>query len=185
MTGKLGKPILCDMENVLIRKVQGSDAQRIADIYNPFITGTTISFEEEPVSAAEIQRRISSVQSQSFPWLCAETNGVFAGYAYATRWRERPAYRYTAESTIYLDPAFSSQGIGRQLYSTLIDELRKAGMHAVIGVITIPNPASVTLHEKLGFTKVAHFSEVGYKFSRWLDVGYWQLMLKISMNFNT
>jgi phosphinothricin acetyltransferase len=109
--------------------------------------------------------------------LCAECNGAFAGYTYATRWRERPAYRYTAESTIYLNPAFSGQGIGRHLYGTLLDELRMGKMHVVIGVITIPNPASVALHEKLGFKKVAHFSEVGYKFDRWLDVGYWQLML--------
>jgi phosphinothricin acetyltransferase len=115
------------------------------------------------------------VQSLGYPWLVAEVDGSLAGYAYASRWRERPAYRYTAESTIYLSQESGGHGYGSKLYNALLDELRAGGFHAVIGVITLPNPASIALHEKLGFSKVAHFSQVGYKFEHWLDVGYWQL----------
>lgn len=176
LTACAGKPILTGMDNVVIRPVTALDAPGITAIYNPYIADTTITFEEELVSVQEIQRRIESVAAIEFPWLCAEIDGRLAGYAYATRWRERPAYRYTAESTIYLDREFARRGVGRLLYSTLLSQLQKAGIHAVIGVITIPNPASIALHEKLGFTKVAHFTAVGFKFSQWLDVGYWQLL---------
>jgi len=165
------------MEGLNIRLVTEKDAPGIAAIYNPYITGTTITFEEELVSAEEILQRIRKVLTIPLPWLCAEVDGSLAGYAYAARWRERSAYRFVAESTIYMDPSFSGQGIGRQLYAELINRLKAAGMHAVMGVITIPNPTSIALHESLGFVKVAHFPEVGYKFNQWLDVGYWQLRL--------
>lgn len=166
------------MEPLIIRPVAPLDAEGIAAIYNPYILSTAITFEEEPVSADEIRRRIESVQAQGYPWLVAELDGNLVGYAYASRWRERLAYRYTAESTIYLAQDCGGHGYGKQLYSILLDELRASSIHAVIGVITIPNPASVALHEKLGFSKVAYFSEVGFKFGRWLDVGYWQLTFK-------
>jgi phosphinothricin acetyltransferase len=163
------------MEQLTIRPVSLEDAEGIAAIYNPYILTSIITFEEEPVSTGEIQRRIDSVQSLGYPWLVAEVDGSLAGYAYASRWRERPAYRYTAESTIYLSQESGGHGYGSKLYNALLDELRAGGFHAVIGVITLPNPASIALHEKLGFSKVAHFSQVGYKFEHWLDVGYWQL----------
>lgn len=163
------------MDKMIIRPATELDTQGIIAIYNPYITDTTITFEEEPVSDGEIQKRIERVQSYGLPWLCAEVNGGLAGYAYATRWRERSAYRFTVESVIYLDRKFAGYGYGSQLYKALIEELQKTSIHVVMGVIALPNPASVSLHEKLGFRKVAHFSEVGYKFGRWLDVGYWQL----------
>lgn len=165
------------MDRLVVRPAQETDAQGIADIYNPFIISTTVTFEEEAVTAEEIQRRIRGVKSIPMPWLCAEYEGELAGYAYASRWRERSAYRFVAETTIYIAPAFIGRGIGKVLYRTLLEQLRTSGIHTVIGVIALPNPASVTLHEKLGFIKVAHFNEVGFKFERWIDVGYWQRIL--------
>lgn len=165
------------MDQLIIRPAEERDAQSIVDIYNPFITGTTVTFEEEALTAKEITRRMLKVHAIPLPWLCAEVEGALAGYAYAGYWRERSAYRFVAESTVYIDPTFNGRGIGKQLYSELISQLKAAGMHAVMGVITLPNPTSVALHETLGFAKVAHFSEVGYKFNRWLDVGYWQRIL--------
>jgi len=165
------------MDPLIIRNVQENDIPAIVEIYNPYITRTAVSFEEEPVTVTEIRRRIEEVQTYALPWLCAEIDGSLAGYAYATRWRERSAYRFTAESTIYLGDGFLGRGIGVKLFSVLLEQVRAAGMHQVMAVITLPNPASVGLHEKLGYVKVAHFSQVGYKFEHWLDVGYWQLAL--------
>lgn len=179
LTARLSEPILCGMEPLIIRPATEIDAPGIAVIYNPYILATTITFEEGPVTDEEISQRIKNTQSLGLPWLVAEVEDRLVGYAYASRWRERPAYRYTAESTIYLDQRNNGRGYGKQLYSALLDVLRGIGIHAVIDVITIPNPASVALHEKLGFSKVAHFREVGYKFDRWLDVGYWQLTFKL------
>ena len=165
------------MNKLIIRPANEFDAHRIVEIYNPYINETTITFEEEPVSASEIKHRIEKVQTLGLPWICGEVDGNLAGYAYATCWRERSAYRYTAESVIYLNKELAGQGYGSQLYTALIENLKRTGIHVVIGVIALPNPASIALHEKLGFKKVAHFTEVGFKFGNWLDVGYWELML--------
>jgi L-amino acid N-acyltransferase YncA len=104
-------------------------------------------------------------------------HGKVVGYAYASKWKSRSAYRYAVESTVYLDPRFTGQGIGRHLYGSLIAELRQRSLHAVIGGIALPNPASIALHERMGFVKVAHFKEIGWKFNQWIDVGYWELIL--------
>jgi L-amino acid N-acyltransferase YncA len=161
----------------IIRPARSSDADRICAIYNHYVAITTISFEEEPVSGAEMSRRIADVASANLPWLVMVEDDTLIGYAYATKWRVRPAYRYSVESSIYLDPAYAGQGAGRTLYEALLAELRGRDLHLVIGGIAQPNEASVRLHERLGFRKVAHFSEVGLKFGRWIDVGYWQLAL--------
>jgi phosphinothricin acetyltransferase len=166
------------MENLLIRQVQLDDAQRIAEIYIPYITGSTITFEEQPVTAEEMQRRIGSILAIPLPWLCAIHEGTLIGYAYASRWRERSAYRFVAETTIYMDSKHSGQGFGYELYRELLNRVKKAGIRIAIGVIALPNPSSVTLHEKLGFIKAGHFSRVGYKFEQWVDVGYWQCFLR-------
>lgn len=165
------------MNKLIIRPVNEFDAHHIVEIYNPYIKETTITFEEEPASDSEMKRRIEKVQTLGLPWICGEVDGNLAGYAYATRWRERSAYRYTAESVIYLNKELAGQGYGSQLYTALIENLKSTSIHMVIGVIALPNPASIALHEKLGFDKVAHFTEVGFKFGNWLDVGYWELML--------
>jgi phosphinothricin acetyltransferase len=160
-----------------LRDATPDDAAAIAAIYNHFILNTTISFEEEPVSEATIGQRIADVQDGGLPWLLAEIDGTVAGYAYATKWRVRAAYRFAVESSVYLSGDFAGKGVGSALYTRLLERLRASGIHLVIGGIALPNPASIALHEKMGYEKVAHFSEVGRKFDRWLDVGYWQLKL--------
>ena len=160
-----------------VRDAIPDDAEAIIAIYNHFIANTTISFEEEPVSAAAMRQRIADVRDGGLPWIVAQVDGKVAGYAYATKWRVRPAYRYAVESSVYLSGDFSGRGLGSALYADLIARLRAAEIHLVIGGIALPNPASVALHEKMGYEKVAHFSEVGRKFDRWIDVGYWQLKL--------
>lgn len=166
------------MQSVSIRRATPEDAAPICAIYNPYVAGTTISFEEAPVSAADMAQRIVDVDAAGLPWLAAWRDGRLVGYAYATRWRVRPAYRSSVESTVYLDPQECGRGTGAALYRALLDALRTLDVHMVIGGIAQPNPASVALHEKLGFRKVAHFSEVGRKFGRWVDVGYWELRLE-------
>ncbi|MDB5746831.1 MAG: phosphinothricin acetyltransferase [Massilia sp.] len=160
-----------------IRPVCPADANRICTIYNHYVATTTISFEEELVSAADMQQRVADVASANLPWLVMCEGDTLIGYAYATKWRARAAYRYSVESSIYLDPDYAGQGAGRALYEALLAKLSACGLHLVIGGIAQPNEASVRLHERLGFRKVAHFSEVGLKFGRWIDVGYWQLPL--------
>jgi len=166
------------MPDLAIRPATSDDAAAICAIYNPYVAGTTISFEEEPVLAADMARRIADVGAAGLPWLAAWREERLVGYAYATRWRVRPAYRSSVESSVYLDPQECGRGTGAALYRALLDALRTLDVHMVIGGIAQPNPASVALHEKLGFRKVAHFSEVGRKFGRWVDVGYWELRLQ-------
>jgi L-amino acid N-acyltransferase YncA len=160
----------------MIRSATQEDAPAICAIYNPYIRDTTITFEEQEVSVEEMRRRIGDVL-QSWLWLVCEIDGLIAGYAYATRWRTRAAYRHSVESTIYMSPGHHRRGLGQLLYSELILHLRSQGVHRVMGGIALPNQPSVALHEKLGFKKVAQFEEVGRKFGRWIDVGYWQLSL--------
>ena len=161
----------------MIRAAAGSDAQTITDIYNYYIANTVITFEERAISKNDILERMEKVTGASLPWLVAENDGVVIGYAYAGKWNMRSAYRHTVETTVYLSSSSISKGWGTRLYQALFDTLRHNSIHVVIGGITLPNPASVALHEKFGMTKVAHFKEVGYKFGHWLDVGYWQTEL--------
>jgi phosphinothricin acetyltransferase len=165
------------MTTTHIRTATPADAERICAIYNHYVTTTTVSFEEDAVNEQEMAQRIADVGAAGLPWLVLEVDGILAGYAYATRWRVRPAYRHSVESSVYLDRAFAGRGFGRLLYGTLLDALRARELHLVIGGIALPNEASAGLHEALGFRKVAHFSEVGKKFGNWVDVGYWELKL--------
>lgn len=167
-------PSKSDDERPTIRAAEPADAAGIAAIYNHFIEHTVVTFEEEPVSAEEIGRRMEDVRSASLPWLVAEQAGRIVGYAYATKWRARSAYRFSTEVTVYLDPAASGRGIGSAVYDALFSLLRARGLHVVIGGIALPNDASVALHEKFGMKKVAHFAEVGFKFGKWVDVGFWE-----------
>jgi L-amino acid N-acyltransferase YncA len=161
----------------MIRSVTQADADSIARIYNHYVLNTTISFEQEAVSSQEIAGRITEVTSSSLPWVVLEQAGQLVGYAYATKWKGRFAYRFSAESTIYLAPELGGRGLGTQLYTVLLARLKEAGFHTVLGGIALPNPASIALHEKFGMTKIAHFKEVGFKFGQWLDVGYWEGLL--------
>ena len=162
---------------MIIRPALPSDASAIAAIYSHYILNTTISFEELPVDAADIGQRMASVHIAGMPYLVVEEDGDVSGYAYATAWRARPAYRTSVETSVYLRDGTRTRGTGTLLYRALLDQLKRDGYHLAIGGIALPNAASVRLHEKLGFEKVAHFSEVGGKFGRWIDVGYWQMRL--------
>lgn len=160
----------------MIRPALLADAMQIAAIYNPYIAETVITFEEQEISGDTMAERMRAVLP-SLPWLVWEEHDQIVGYAYAALWKQRSAYRHSVESTIYLHPAAVRRGIGTQLYAALLEELRGRNVHAVVGGIALPNVASTTLHEKLGFNKIAHFREVGRKFNRWVDVGYWELLL--------
>jgi L-amino acid N-acyltransferase YncA len=150
-----------------------ADAPAICAIYNHYIAHTAVTFEETPVTPDDIAQRIAEVGAH-LPWLALREGDHLLGYAYATPWRARSAYRYSVETTVYLDHQFTGRGHGRRLYAALLEDLRSRGLRTAIGGITQPNAPSVALHERLGFTRVAMFREVGFKFGRWLDVGYWQ-----------
>jgi phosphinothricin acetyltransferase len=162
--------------HALLRPAITADAAALCAIYNPYVLETVITFEQSPVSESEMTQRIREYTVQ-YPWLVAEVEGKVAAYAYATRWRTRAAYDRTLESTVYVDKAHTGRGIAKPLYLQLLRELKSRGVHAVVGCIALPNDASVALHEKCGFVKVAHFPQVGRKFERWVDVGFWQATL--------
>ena len=160
----------------MLRDCTPIDAAQICDIYNYYVRETVVTFEELPVPEADMAKRIADVTSH-LPWLVWEEEGAILGYAYAAPWKVRAAYRHSVESSIYVAPHATGRGLGPRLYIALIAELRQRGLHCVIGGAALPNPASVALHENLGFSKVAEFREVGFKFGRWIDVAYWELML--------
>jgi len=160
-----------------MRAAVKGDAEGICLIYNHYIRTTVISFEENPVTPAEMAGRIDEVTSGSLPWLVEEQNGKIVGYCYATKWKARAAYRHSVETTVYLAPDVVGKGMGTTLYRELLRQLKESGKHVAIGGIALPNEASVRLHEKLGFKKVAEFLEVGSKFDRWVNVGYWEIFL--------
>jgi len=161
----------------MIRLATTVDGSAIATIYNHYVVNTIATFEEEAVSIGDMGQRITDTLAAELPWLVWVENNRILGYTYASKWKSRCAYRYAVESTVYLEKSAAGRGLGTQLYTTLIGELRQKNFHSVIGGIALPNNASVTLHEKLGFQKVAQFREVGWKFQQWIDVGYWERIL--------
>ena len=160
----------------MIRKVTKDDVFIICGIYNYYIRDTIVTFEEQEIDVREMERRVNQVTAK-FPWIVYEENGRVIGYAYASSWKERSAYRFSVEGTVYLDKDQIGRGIGIKLYEHLLYELKKNNIHYIIGGISLPNEASVALHERLGFKKCAHFKEVGRKFHQWIDVGYWEKIL--------
>lgn len=152
------------------------DASAISKIYNHYIRESVVTFELEEIDSHEMQRRMTSTMAD-YPWLTLKVDGELLGYAYATKWRERVAYQSTAETAIYLHKDAIGKGYGKPLYEALIKEMTERKFHVLMGVIALPNRESSALHERLGFKKAAHFNEVGYKFDRWVDVGYWQMTL--------
>ena len=157
-----------------VRDAVADDAESICRIYNLHVRNTIVTFEENDVPCHEMRARIAGVQS-SLPWLVAERNGDVVGYAYATKWHERAGYRYAVQSTIYVAESAWRQGVGTALYDALLERLSAGTIRTAIGVVALPNPASVALHEKCGFRKVGHLDRVGIKFGRWVDVGLWQI----------
>jgi phosphinothricin acetyltransferase len=158
-----------------IRKAQLADAAQIGEIYNYYIKNTHHTFETEPLSVEEMQRRIGEI-SEKYSYLVFEEDGEILGYAYAAPFKLRQAYAYSAEASIYVKNDAKQRKIGTQLYVRLFDELAETDVHAIFAGIALPNDASIVFHERLGFEKVAHFKEVGYKLGRWIDVGYWELI---------
>ncbi len=159
---------------VAIRPATSDDAAAIAAIYRPYVERGTVSFETEAPDADAIARRMAS-SGGLYPWLVATEGegGAVLGYAYASAFRDRPAYRYTIETTVYLQTGTQGRGNGRQLYDALIDTVRAQGFTHAIGVIALPNDHSIRLHESVGFRRAGFFREAGYKDGRWIDVGYW------------
>ena len=160
------------------------DAARIAEIYNHYVRHDTATFETEPVGADQMWARVQALEARGLPWLVAEDSGGIVGYAYAGPYRDRAAYRHTLEASVYLDPEERRGGWGTSLYVELIDRLRHladsehAPVHSVLGGIALPHPGSVALHERLGFAHVGTIPQAGFKFDRWIDVGFWQLLLE-------
>ena len=159
----------------MIRLPRPGDEVEICRIYNHYVATTIVTFDTEPASEAMMAAAMTANPAR-LPWLVCEQEGRVVGYAGASEWKSRCAYRFSVESTIYLDPGCGGRGIGTRLYGDLLGRLRAAGHHSVLGGIALPNPASVALHEKLGFEKVGQLKEVGRKFDRWIDVGYWELI---------
>lgn len=158
-----------------IRAATAADAAAIAAVYRPYVTDSVISFEAEPPDAAEMAGRMAAEPRK--PWLVAERVGAVVGYAYASAHRERAAYRWAADVSVYLAEVERGRGTGRALYGRLFDLLGDLGYVAAYAGIALPNPASVGLHESMGFRLVGVYRGVGHKFGRWHDVGWWQLAL--------
>lgn len=164
----------------MIRAITLQDAERICDIYNYYIEHSTSTFECEPVLVSEMQARIKNI-TQHYPWLVYEHQQQIHGYAYASLWKSREAYRHIAETTVYTAHNTSVKGMGTALYEALITALQQPKqspkIKALIGVITVPNDASIGLHKKFGFSEAGYFTEVGNKFDQWIDVAYYQKKL--------
>lgn len=152
------------------------DAAACAEIYAPYVEDGPISFEERAPGAAEFSVRIGRYAA-THAWLVAEREGTVLGYAYACTFNERPAYRWSAGVSVYVDRDHRGQGIGRLLYTSLLAKLRRRGFRMACAGITLPNEASVALHEHLGFEPAGVFREIGWKQGAWHDVGWWQLEL--------
>ena len=160
-----------------IRVAEPSDGAAIAGIYAPIVRETVISFEADPPSAAEMAVRIETIL-ESHPWLVAEEDGRLLGYAYAGPHRSRAAYRWACDVSVYVRPEAQRRGVGGQLYRALIEILRRQNFAAAYAGIGLPNPASVALHESLGFGLVGIYRNVGFKFGAWHDVGWWHLAIR-------
>lgn len=156
-----------------IRTAKPEDAASIVEIYNFYVENSIATFEVEAVSKSEMRRRVSEIL-ENYPFLVCEENGVLLGYAFAARYKSRAAYRHSVEISVYVKNGTERKGVGSILYEHLFAELKAKPVHAIIAGISLPNERSVRLHEKFGFEKVAHFREVGFKFGRWIDVGYWE-----------
>jgi L-amino acid N-acyltransferase YncA len=161
---------------VRIRLASEDDAAGILSIYAPYITNTSFTFETEVPVENEFKERIRKYLLK-YPWLVCETEGQIAGYAYASQYRERKAYQWSAECSVYIHDDFQRQGVAQALYSALFAILKKQGFMNVYAVINLPNDKSVALHERMGFTYFATYEKVGYKLGQWKNVGWWRLQL--------
>ena len=161
----------------LLRIASPNDAQQMLEIYAPVVRETVISFELEPPSIVEMQQRIEKTLAK-YPWLVIEDAGRVLGYAYATAHRDRLAYQWSADVSVYVHPLARRRGLARRLYTALLKLLRALGYYNAYAGIALPNEASIKLHEAMGFSQVAIYKQVGFKHGAWRDVGWWQLALR-------
>jgi phosphinothricin acetyltransferase len=159
-----------------IRIAEANDAAAILKIYAPYIENTSFTFETEVPSLLAFEERIRTYL-QNWPWLVCEINGMIAGYAYGAKYRERVAYQWCVESSVYIHDDFQRTGVGKALYSALIEIVKMQGFANLYAVINLPNERSVSFHESMGFEYFATYKNVGYKLGRWKNVGWWQLQL--------
>jgi phosphinothricin acetyltransferase len=160
----------------MIRLVTLEDAEAVCAIYNYYVLNTIVTFEEKPVSAAEMRERIKSVV-QDFPWYVYEENGKITGYAFLHYYNTRSAYRFTVEDSVYVKNGRQQNGIGTRLLERLIQDAKRLGKHSIMAILGIPNDASEALHRKHGFQKMADMDELGFKFGKWASVGFWKLRI--------
>lgn len=161
----------------MIRNVKVEDAKEIVDIYNHYILNTNVTFEVEALASDEMAKRIEK-KIKDNPWIVYEEDNKILGYAYVGEFRERIAYKFTKEVTIYLDKSVVRRGIGTKLMEALIERCKtEYDIHTLISVVTVPNASSISIHKKFGFERVGYFKEVGFKNNKWLDVEYLQLMI--------
>lgn len=159
-----------------IRAATAGDAAAVAAVYAPYVESTIVSFEDKPPDAAEMLARMTT--RPRLPWLVATEGGSVTGYAYASVHKSRAGYRWSADVSVYLAAGVQRRGVGRALYDQLLASLRDLGYVNAYGGIALPNPASVGLHEAMGFRPVGIYSGVGFKLGRWVDVGWWHLPLR-------
>ena len=162
-----------------IRPANTTDAIKIREIYSPFITDSAVSFETEVPEVSEIERRMSAGMER-FPWLVYD-DGNIGGYVYASPHRDRAAYQWACECSVYLDPAYRGKGVAKHLYAALFEILKIQGLVNVYAGITLPNDNSIKLHEACGFRQMAMYENVGYKKGIWHNVGWWTLQLNEPM----
>jgi L-amino acid N-acyltransferase YncA len=166
--------VAAEAGRIRVRAVRAEDASAIAAIYAPYVEGSMISFELEAPDAKAMLGRIEA-GGALYPWLAAEDeDGVLAGYAYASAFRPRPAYRYAVETTVYVRDRDHGRGIGARLYRPLLEMLEAQGFAHAFAAIGLPNAGSVVLHERCGFARAGTYSKVGFKLDQWWDVGLWQ-----------
>jgi len=162
----------------VMRLVREADAPRILEIYAPIVRETTISFEYEVPGEDEMRQRIRGKLEHGYPWLVMERDDLLLGYAYAGRWRDRAAYDWTVETTVYVNAAARRGGVGRKLYETLFEVLRLQGFVQAVAGVTLPNDGSVGLHQAVGFVPTGVTHNAGYKFNKWNDVAFFELTLQ-------
>jgi len=158
----------------MIRAFQIEDTNQLLDIYNYYVLSSVATFDDELLSFETFLEKVTQIKA-SYPFIVFEENKEILGYAYGSKFRPKPAYNKTVESTVYVKQGVYKRQIGTKLYTELLRLLKQENYHSVLGVLTLPNDASVKLHEKFGFTQVANLKQVGFKFGEWQDVGFWQL----------
>ena len=162
-----------------IRLVQSDDAAAIAALYAPYVTESAVSFEGKAPSAEEMAERIAK-GGELYPWLVAEEDGALLGYAYATAFRPRHAYRFAVETSVYVRQGDHGRGTGGALYGALLPLLEAQGFTQAIAALTLPNEPSVRLHERVGFVRAGIYADVGFKLGAWRSVGLWQRPLALT-----